>query len=169
MAREFPKAPHQHLIILFLNIFPLNDGQLGTDNQKSYGGGGIFEPQEFFFVIKFLYEFFRPQHEHFLGLIGVQEFFSFNFPLREYFLVLRPPPNKFSNGSSLRKVMVGGGKGDFLRCIGYFLLTFSLYEFFRSGLENFIGLLGVHVNLFWFNFPLCEYLFFLYFARLHAT
>ena len=28
----------------------------------------------------------------FLGLIGVHEFFSFNFPLREYFFVLRPPP-----------------------------------------------------------------------------
>ena len=30
---------------------------LGTDHKKRYGGGGeggIFEPQEFFFVIKFL-------------------------------------------------------------------------------------------------------------------
>ena len=31
----------------------------------------------------------------------MHEFFSFNFPLREYFLVLRPPPHKFSNGPSL--------------------------------------------------------------------
>ena len=40
----------------------------------------------------------------FLGLIGVQEFFSFNFRLREFFFVLRPPPppHKFSNGPSLR-------------------------------------------------------------------
>ena len=37
--------------------------------------------------------FFRPQHEHFLGLIGVHEFFSFNFLLREYFfLYFAPPP-----------------------------------------------------------------------------
>ena len=50
------------------------------------GGGGIFEPQEFSFVIKFLvWIFFRPYHECFLGLIGMHEFFSFNFPLREYF------------------------------------------------------------------------------------
>ena len=41
----------------------------------------------------------------------MQEFFSFNFPLREYFFELRPPPNKFSNGPSLRKVMAGMGGG----------------------------------------------------------
>ena len=34
--------------------------------------------------------FFRYQIP--LGLIGVHEFFSFNFSLREYFFVLRPPP-----------------------------------------------------------------------------
>ena len=42
----------------------------------------------------------------FLGFIGVQEFFSFNFPLREYFFVLRPPPphpHTFSNDLSLIK------------------------------------------------------------------
>ena len=27
-------------------------------------------------------------------------FFSFNFALREFFFVLRPPPDKFSNGPS---------------------------------------------------------------------
>ena len=36
----------------------------------------------------------------------MQEFFSFNFPLRDFFFVLRPPPtppppHKFSNGPSL--------------------------------------------------------------------
>ena len=36
----------------------------------------------------------------FLGLIGVHEFFSFDFPLREYFFVVRPSPRKFSNGPS---------------------------------------------------------------------
>ena len=75
--------------------------------------------------------------------MACKNFFSFNFPLREYYFVIRPSPNKFSNGPSLRKVMAGmgggggGGKGDFLRCIDYFLLTFSLYEFFRSGHEYF--------------------------------
>ena len=39
----------------------------------------------------------------FSGLIGVHEFFSFNFPLREYFFfVLRlHPAHKFSNGPPL--------------------------------------------------------------------
>ena len=40
----------------------------------------------------------------FLGLIGVHEFFSYNFPLREYiFLYFAPtPPHKFSNGSLIQ-------------------------------------------------------------------
>ena len=48
--------------------------------------------------------FFRPWHEHFLGFIGVHEFFSFNFPLRVFFFCTSPPPHphKFSNGPSLR-------------------------------------------------------------------
>ena len=47
--------------------------------------------------------FFRPKHEYFLGLIGLYEFFSFNFPLHEYFFCTSPPrpPYKFSNGPSL--------------------------------------------------------------------
>ena len=51
---------------------------LGADHQKSYGGGwGIFEPQEFIFVIKFLvWIVFRSWHEYLLGLIFVHEFFS---------------------------------------------------------------------------------------------
>ena len=54
---------------------------LGADHQKSYGGGwGIFEPQEFFFVIKLLvWIVFRPWHEYLLGLIFVQEFFLLYF------------------------------------------------------------------------------------------
>ena len=31
----------------------------------------------------------------FVGLIAVHEFFSFNFPLREYFFVLRSPAISF--------------------------------------------------------------------------
>ena len=64
---------------------------LGTDHQKSYGGGGwgIFVPRKFFSLSNSFINFsFRPQHEYFLGLIGVHKFFSFNFPLREYIYFL---------------------------------------------------------------------------------
>ena len=39
----------------------------------------------------------------FSGFIGVPEFFSFNFPLRDYFFCTSPapPPHKFSDGPSL--------------------------------------------------------------------
>ena len=61
--------------------------------------------RNFFSLSNSLYEFFlRPWHEYFLGLIGVHEFFSCNFPSREYFFLLQPPPphpHKFSNGLSL--------------------------------------------------------------------
>ena len=62
--------------------------------EKLWGGRGIFEPQEFFFVIKFLvWIFFRPLREYFLGLTGVQEFFLIKFSLARIFLfVLHPPP-----------------------------------------------------------------------------
>ena len=52
---------------------------------------GIFEPQGFFsYKIPFM--------NIILGLIGVQEFFSFNFPLRENFFSLPPttPPPAIS-------------------------------------------------------------------------
>ena len=45
----------------------------------------------------------------FLGLIGVHEFFSFNFPLREYFFLdfLPPhPPHKFPNGPPLSLIQI---------------------------------------------------------------
>ena len=42
--------------------------------------------------------FFRPWHEYFLGLIGVHEFFLFNFPLRVYFfLYFAPTPTPISS------------------------------------------------------------------------
>ena len=51
-----------------------------TDHQKSCEGEG----GEFSSRMKFpLYEFFRPLREYFLALLGVHEYFSFNFPLRE--------------------------------------------------------------------------------------
>ena len=62
------------------------------------GRGSNFRAAGIFFRYQIpCMNFFRPYHEYFLGLIGVQEFFSFNFPLREYiyFFVLRPPPISF--------------------------------------------------------------------------
>ena len=88
----------------------IRDGPL----EKLWGEGN-FRAAGILFVIKFLlWNFFRSLHEYFLGLIGVHEFFSFSFPLREYFFVLRPPPpppppNKFSNGPSLNRLSVSSG------------------------------------------------------------
>ena len=78
----------------------IRDGPL----EKLWGGGGgwvwrIFEPQEIFFVIKFLvWFFFKPQHEYFLGLIGVHEFFQLIFPCANIF---------FCNGPSLSRWTIG--------------------------------------------------------------
>ena len=65
----------------------------GRTIRKVTGGRGIFEPQKFFVVIKFL----------------VWIFFSFNFAVREYFFLYfaPPPPHKFSNGPSLSGVQFG--------------------------------------------------------------
>ena len=80
--------------------FLLRDGPL----EKLWGE---FEPQEFFFVIKFLLWIFLGHSTNiFLGLIGMHEFFSCFFPLREYFFCTSkapppPLPHKFFNGPSL--------------------------------------------------------------------
>ena len=61
------------------DILSLRDGLL----ERLWGG--ILSRRNFFpYQIPGL-NFFRPQHEYFIGLIGVHEFFSFNFPLRAYF------------------------------------------------------------------------------------
>ena len=78
----------------------------GGPLEKLWGGGGIFEPQEFFFVIKFL------EWKCFWDVAWISLrvnfrawiFFPFNFALREYFFLYfaRPHPRyKFSNGPSL--------------------------------------------------------------------
>ena len=65
--------------------------RLGQENQPSLtalqGRERNFRAAGIFFVTKFLvWIFFRPLHEYILVLIGVHDFFfSFNFPLREYF------------------------------------------------------------------------------------
>ena len=71
------------------NVLPkFRDGPL----EKLWGSEGKFSSRRNFFSFSnSLYEFFfRPQHKYFLGLIGLQEFFSFNFPLREFFLCTSP-------------------------------------------------------------------------------
>ena len=80
----------------------LRDGPLET--LCGGGGGGFLSSRNFLSFSNSLYEFFRPQHEYFLGLIGVHDFFfSFNFPLRKYFYCTLPPPHQFSNDPSLMK------------------------------------------------------------------
>ena len=73
------------------------------------GGLGNFRAAGIFFRYQILcMNFFRPLHEYFLALTGVHEFFSFNFPLREYIFLYfarpPPPPHKFSNGPSLKEI-----------------------------------------------------------------
>ena len=97
----------------------LNDAECskGRTIRKVMGGGGgegEFSSRRNYFSSSSI--FFRPQHEYFLGLIGVvgflasdarmHEFFFIKFSLARIFFVLRPPappppPHKFSNGSSL--------------------------------------------------------------------
>ena len=60
------------------------------------GGRGEFSSRRNFFRYQIpCMIFFRLWHEYFLGLIGVQEFFSFNFPLCEYFFGTSPAPISF--------------------------------------------------------------------------
>ena len=62
------------------------------------GGEGNFRAAGVFFryQIPGMNFFLGHSMNIFLGLTGVQEFFSFNFPLREFFFVLRPPPPPIS-------------------------------------------------------------------------
>ena len=64
-----------------------------------------------FFSLTFLWYdfFFLSQTMNILRvLLGEHEYFSFNFPLYEYFwcFASHPPPHKFSNGPSLKKILV---------------------------------------------------------------
>ena len=59
-----------------MRLFRDNEASKGRTIRKVMGGGGFSSRRNFFFVIKFLVSIsFRPLHEYFLGLIGVQEFF----------------------------------------------------------------------------------------------
>ena len=83
----------QSLVAVVLAL-EVRDGPL--EKLWGWGGEGNFRAAGTFFRYQIpCMNFFRPLYEYFLGLIGVQEFFSFNFPLREFFFVLRPPPISF--------------------------------------------------------------------------
>ena len=77
----------------------------------------MFEPQEFFFVIKFLYEFFLGRSMNiFYGSLACMSFYHLSFPCSNIFFVLRqppahrsPPPHKFSNGPSLKQGLKSTG------------------------------------------------------------
>ena len=57
---------------------------------------GNFRATSTFFREHFpLLEFFRPVREYFLGVLGLHEFFSQDFPLHKYIFMMlhqRPPP-----------------------------------------------------------------------------
>ena len=79
----------------------LRDGPL----EKLGGGGGIFEPQEFFFSLS------NSLHEYFFRINWCAQIFSLNFPLRENFFLYfehpRPhPPHKFSNGPPITLIQI---------------------------------------------------------------
>ena len=82
-------------------------------------GGEFSSRRNFLSLSNSLYELVLGHSMNiFLGLIGVQEFFSFNFPLREFFFCTSPAPlptpHKFSKGPSLNapiNVMPAGGGG----------------------------------------------------------
>ena len=70
------------------------------------GGGGDFRAPGIFFRHQIpCKNFFRPEHEYFLGLISVHEFFfRLIIPCANMFFVLRPgppSPHKFSNAPFL--------------------------------------------------------------------
>ena len=100
------RRSYPHMICHWPQILKSQDGPL--EKLWGWGGGGESSRRNFFPLSNSLYEFFRPLHEYFLGLIGVHEiFFHLIFQLREYFLLRpKPPPpfplpHKFSNGLSL--------------------------------------------------------------------
>ena len=59
--------------------------------EKLWGGGEFSSRMNFFRYQIPCMNFFRPLHEYFLGLIGMQEFFQIKFSLARIFLVLPPP------------------------------------------------------------------------------
>ena len=54
--------------------------------------------------------FFRPVHEYFSELLNVHELFFMSFSLGRlfFFFLIRPPPHKFSNYSSLSEIKMTG-------------------------------------------------------------
>ena len=96
----WPRAGKQFVMLLLdmieIAMVDFRDGPL-----QNLLGKGNFRAAGIFFIIKFLVWIF-------LGLIGVHEFFSFNFLLHAYFFCISPvpAPHKFSNGPSLTTLML---------------------------------------------------------------
>ena len=90
MSARRPQKPHRNP-----GAGRLNTAQVWTDHSNSYWGRHM---KVFCVVVVALkrpwYDFFWPVDEYFLGLLGVHLIFPV---LREYFFVLLPPPNKFSD------------------------------------------------------------------------
>ena len=81
----------------------LGQARLGTDHQKSCGGSEFSSRRNFFSSLNSLYEFFLGHSMNiFQDYLACMDFFSFNFPLREYFFCNSPapPPHYFSNGAT---------------------------------------------------------------------
>ena len=105
----FMSCPRWFLIFILIYIFYLEIARFAliswifilTWSQST--DSEFLSRRNFLSLSNSLYDFFfRPYHEYFLGLIGVYDFFSFNFPLRVYFFCTSPAPlpHKFSNGPS---------------------------------------------------------------------
>ena len=79
----------------------------GRTIRKVMTGWGIFKLQEYFSLSNSLYEFFLGHGMNiFQGQLACMNFFSFNFPLSEFFflyLACPPPPHQFSNAPSLTR------------------------------------------------------------------
>ena len=75
-----------------MQLVLLRDGPL----EKLWGGEGDFRAAGicFCYQIPCMNFFLGHSRNIFLGLTGVQDFFSFNFPLREYFFCTSPAPRR---------------------------------------------------------------------------
>ena len=83
--------------------------------EKLWGGEGNFRAARIFFV-------FRTKREYFLELIGVHEFFSFNFLLREYFFCASsnppPPPSTPISFLMVRPLGPWNGEAEWVQSLG---------------------------------------------------
>ena len=81
------------------------------------GWWGTFEPQEYFFSRYQIHcmNFFRPQHEYFLGIIGVHEFFHLIFPCANVFFCTSPESKSRTGTRQTKNIIILNGY--FLVCL----------------------------------------------------